>query len=146
MGKQSRRKRERRPSGQLRDAMIAVAAEDMIEAWPDVDWAAIKEITKGWGTLYGSTEDDPRVIPLLYPKLTDQMEFDRRVCEAGLTDFIRTTMPEDRGVGCTPIDPDTGKPDPSITRPLIDIGPYLRVRQAASGIRLKQSWKVSMIA
>ena len=125
--------------------MIAVAAEDMLAAWPDVDWGAIKEITESWGTLYGSTTDDPGVVPLLQPKKMDQMEFDRRVCAAGLTDFIRETMPEDNGEGCTPINPDTGKPDPSISRPPdMMFGKYVRVRQLAPGFRTKQSSNVSM--
>ena len=85
------------------------------------------------------------MIVMLCPAITDQMEFDRRVCAAGLTDYIRATMPEDRGAGCTPVDPETGRPDPSREAFEHDPGPYVRVRQVAPGFRIKRGWRVAIL-
>ena len=161
MGKQSRRKRERRhdPVQQFKetigfkegdagrrfcDEIGLQAVEEMFREWPDVDWPAVMELTNGWTVLYGQTPDEPRITPLLHPKIADQMEFDRRVCAAGLTDYFRDTMPEDRGTGCTPLDPVTGRPDPSIVRPDVPIGDHLRIIQVAPGVRMKYAWRIAL--
>jgi len=162
MGKQSRRKRERRhdpiqqfketigfkesaAGRQFRDEIGLQAVDEMFREWPDVDWPAVMELTNGWTVLYGQTPDEPRITPLLHPKIADQMEFDRRVCATGLTDYFRDTMPEDNGKNCTPLDSRTGKPDPSIERtPEMMFGKHLRVVQVAPGVRIKKEWRIAI--
>ncbi len=150
MGKQSRRKRGPRPARQFRNAILAEAIDELIRSRPDVDWKAIHDIPCGLSVLYGGSDMEPELrdpMPwaLFHPGIEDQMEFDRRVCEAGLTDYLRDVMPGDKGVGCIPLDPETMKPDPSIVRPDMDLGKHLRVTQLAPGLRVKRLWRIAML-
>ena len=150
MGKQSRKKRGRRPGRQFRDALFSEAIDELIRSRPDVDWKAIHDIPCGLSVLYGDSDMEPdlkEAVPwaLFHPGIEDQMAFDRQVCEAGLTDYLRDVMPEDNGAGCTPLNPETMKPEPSLARPDRDFGKHVRVTQIAPGVRIKRPWRIAML-
>jgi hypothetical protein len=65
----------------------------------------------------------------------DHMAFDRTVCEAGVTRYVRRTMPSDRPGQGTPIDPRTGRPDRTIPIPNVDFGEFVLVQELSKGLR-----------
>jgi hypothetical protein len=70
----------------------------------------------------------------------DHADFDSAVCRAGLKRFVRPRMDSDWSCDGIPIDPETGKPDPTITRPQIDeaMPPYTVVVEVRPGIRARR--------
>jgi hypothetical protein len=75
----------------------------------------------------------------------DQMEFDRAVCAAGLKRFIRRPMASDYPREGHAINPRTGRRDPTIPVPDVDLGDWLIVLELAEGVRCKPSIRIAWL-
>jgi hypothetical protein len=159
MGRQSRRKRERKrrcvdsPEAAIfrqwmdRDAVdedFDRLVEQHAEDRPDEpDFAALEACSRYLGKVRVGGVTVAVVEPI--GPCEDQMVFDKAVCAAGLKRFIRRPMESDYPGHGTPINPRTGESDPSIPIPDIDLGDWLIVLEAAKGIRFKRSLRIGWL-
>lgn len=102
----------------------------------NLDLSALANVCRCAGTVTGTCGHE---VVLVHPlrDYDSHMEFDRAVCAAGLKTFIRASMESDYPGFGTAVDIKTMKPDPSIAIPKIELGDFVLVSEASTGIRTR---------
>jgi hypothetical protein len=142
MGKQSRRKRERRTeTRESRAFREQYALETMWEALGEKRWEYDRVGLAMISNLVDVARDlDGEWIPVIEPlrAYDDHMEFDRAICAAGVKRFMRRTMPSDQPGYGTPLNPQTMEPDPTIPVPDFQLDEFLVVWELSRDIRARR--------
>jgi hypothetical protein len=152
MSKASRRKHDRPPAWRRRRGESREGAEFRREVIREQVFAGLGAVVTDPETLtsvanyLGSILRDGVPLPMIEPArpFADHMEFDRIVCGCGLKRYFRPVMPDDRPGSGTPINPQTGQPDPTITIPpefqgkgVPGAGRYLLIQEVTPGVRMR---------
>ena len=146
MGQQSRRKQARRETSEsaaFRDHLRAEHFQELVATHPHVDWRALEALCHVEATVVDGEEVLPLVVPRRPP--ADHRDFDRAVCATGLKVYFRRTMPSDHPGQGIPLDPTTGRPDPTFPVPPDRLGPFLCIVEITPGVRCRRDAEIAML-